>query len=171
MYYYGVTVSEKTPFWLKLTATGAPGHGSMPRPDSAVNKLIAALHRLLNYQTPLKVVPDVQRFYADLADLEPSPRRERLKDLQGSLQDPVFAAEFTKDLVGNARVRNTISVTMLEGSNKVNVIPPQASAQIDTRLLPGESPEAFLEDLRRDPRSRTADRPGKHLRSFKGGRF
>lgn len=149
VWYYGVTVSEKTPFWLKLTATGTPGHGSVPRPDSAVNKLIAALYRLMNYQTPLKVVPDVQRFYADLTDLEPSPRRERLKDLKASLQDPAFAEEFTKDLVANARVRNTISVTMLEGSNKVNVIPPEASAQIDTRLLPGECPEAFLEELRR----------------------
>ncbi len=149
VWYYGVTVSEKTPFWLKLTATGTPGHGSMPRPDSAVNRLIAALYRLMSYQTPLKVVPDVQRFYADLADLEPSPRRERLKDLRRALQDPTFAAEFTRDLRANATVRNTISITMLEGSNKVNVIPPQASAQVDTRLLPGEDPEAFLAELRR----------------------
>jgi len=149
VWYYGVTVSEKTPLWLKLTATGTPGHGSMPRPDSAVNRLIAALYRLMNYQTPLKVVPDVQRFYADLAALEPSPKRERLKDLRRALQDPTFATEFTRDLRANATVRNTISITVLEGSNKVNVIPPQASAQVDTRLLPGEDPEAFLAELRR----------------------
>lgn len=149
VWYYGVTVSEKTPLWLKLTATGTPGHGSMPRSDSAVNKLVAALYRLMSYQSPFKVVPDVQRFYADLADLEPSPRRERWKDLKNSLQDPTFAAEFARDLRANATVRNTISITMLEGSNKVNVIPPQASAQVDTRLLPGEDPEAFLAELKR----------------------
>jgi acetylornithine deacetylase/succinyl-diaminopimelate desuccinylase-like protein len=146
--YYGVAVAEKTPFWLKLTATGTPGHGSRPIPDSAVNKLIAALHRIANHQTPLKVVPEVQKFYGDTANLEPSPRKERLKDLKASLQDPAFAAEFTKNLPANAQVRNTISITMLEGSNKVNVISPQASAQIDVRLLPGEKPETFLNELK-----------------------
>ena len=76
----------------------------------------------------------VQTFYVDTADLEPSgERRQRLKDLKASLQDPAFAAEFTKNLRANAEVRNTISITVLEGSNKVNVIPPQASAQLDVR--------------------------------------
>lgn len=147
--YYGVEAAQKTPLWLKLTATGTPGHGSVPRSDSAVNKLIAALHRIANYQTPLKVEPVVQTFYADTADLEPSgERRQRLKDLKASLQDPAFAAEFTKNLRANAEVRNTISITVLEGSNKVNVIPPQASAQLDVRLLPSENPQQFINELR-----------------------
>jgi acetylornithine deacetylase/succinyl-diaminopimelate desuccinylase-like protein len=148
--YYGVEAAQKTPLWLKLTATGTPGHGSVPRSDSAVNKLIAALHRIANYQTPLKVEPVVQTFYADTADLEPSgERRQRLKDLKASLQDPAFAAEFTKNLRANAEVRNTISITVLEGSNKVNVIPPQASAQLDVRLLPSENPQQFINELRK----------------------
>ena len=148
--YYGVEAAQKTPLWLKLTATGTPGHGSVPRSDSAVNKLIAALHRIANYQTPLKVEPVVQTFYADTADLEPSgERRQRLKDLKASLQDPAFAAEFTKNLRANAEVRNTISITVLEGSNKVNVIPPQASAQLDVELLPSENPQQFINELRK----------------------
>jgi acetylornithine deacetylase/succinyl-diaminopimelate desuccinylase-like protein len=148
--YYGVEAAQKTPLWLKLTATGTPGHGSVPRSDSAVNKLIAALHRIANYQTPLKVEPVVQTFYVDTADLEPSgERRQRLKDLKASLQDPAFAAEFTKNLRANAEVRNTISITVLEGSNKVNVIPPQASAQLDVRLLPSENPQQFINELRK----------------------
>lgn len=146
--YYGVEAAQKIPFWLQLTATGIPGHGSVPRPDSAVNKLIEALHRIANYRTPLRVVPEVQRFFADTAHLEAEPRREKLKDLEAALQDPVFAAEFTANLVKNAQIRNTISVTMLEGSNKTNVIPPQASAQLDIRLLPDQDPQAFLEELK-----------------------
>lgn len=147
--HYGVAVSEKTPFWLRLTAVSTPGHGSMPRADSSVNKLIEALHRIIQYQTPIKVVPDVQSFYADLADFAPGPFREKLKDLKSALQDPAFVAQFTRNLRSNAEIRNTISVTMLEGSNKVNVIPPEASAQIDVRLLPGENPAAFLEEIRK----------------------
>lgn len=148
--YYGAYPAEKTPLWLKLTATGTPGHGSGPRPDSAVTKLIEALHRIVGYQTALTVEPVVQKFYADTAELDPAPeRRERLKNLRESLRDPAFAAEFTKDRWGNAAVRNTISITMLEGSNKINVIPAEASAQLDVRLLPSQDPELFLSDLRK----------------------
>ena len=147
--HYDVGTAEKTPFWLKLTVVGKPGHGSVPRPDSAVTRLIEALHRVVSYQTPLKAEPVVQKFYADTADLDPNPEgRERLKDLNKSLSDPAFAAEFTKNPRANARVRNTISVTMLEASNKVNVIPAVASAQLDVRLLPSEDPQTFLRQLR-----------------------
>lgn len=147
--HYDVGTAEKTPFWLKLTVMGKPGHGSAPRPGSAVTRLIEALHRIVSYQTQLKAEPVVQRFYADTADLEPNPAaRKQLKTLSESLKDPVFAAEFTKNPFANARVRNTISITMLEGSNKVNVIPAVASAQLDVRLLPSEDPQRFLGELR-----------------------
>lgn len=148
VHYYGIAVSEKAPLWLRLKAVGTPGHGSTPRPGSAVNRLVAALDRVIRYETPLRVVSEVERFYRDLAELQPPPLRERYRDLQASLQDPAFAREFTQDPLSNARVRNTISVTMLEGSNKVNVIPPEASAQLDCRLLPGESPEGFIATLK-----------------------
>ena len=148
--YYGASPAEKAPFWLKLTATGTPGHGSRPRPDSAVIRLIEALHRIAAYRTALSVEPVAQKFYADIADLEPTPeRRQKLKNLRESLEDPAFAAEFTRDLRDNATVRNTISITMLEGSNKVNVIPAEATAQLDVRLLPSQDPDAFLANLRR----------------------
>jgi len=147
--HYDVGTAEKTPFWLKLTVIGKPGHGSVPRPDTAVTRLIEALHRIASYQTPLKTEPVAQKFYADTADLDPNPeRREQLRDLNRSLSDPAFAAEFTNNPFANARVRNTIAITMLEGSNKVNVIPAVASAQLDVRLLPSEDPQKFLDQLR-----------------------
>jgi acetylornithine deacetylase/succinyl-diaminopimelate desuccinylase-like protein len=147
--YYGASPAEKAPLWLKLTATGTPGHGSSPRPDSAVLKLVEALHRIAAYQTALSVDPVAQQFFTDIADLDPVPaKREKLKNLRESLKDPAFAADFTKDLRNNATVRNTISITMLEGSNKVNVIPAEASAQLDVRLLPAQDPALFLNDLR-----------------------
>jgi acetylornithine deacetylase/succinyl-diaminopimelate desuccinylase-like protein len=148
--YYGASPAEKAPFWLKLTATGTPGHGSRPRPDSAVIRLVEALHRIAAYRTALSVDPVAQKFYADIADLEPdAKRRQQLKNLRESLKNPAFATEFTRDLRDNATVRNTISITMLEGSNKVNVIPAEASAQLDVRLLPSQDPALFLNDLRR----------------------
>ena len=147
--FYSVSVSEKVPFPVLLRARGTPGHGSQPGPDSAVNRLVAALGRLMAYQSPIVVLPEVQRYYAQIAETRPSPWRERFADLSTSLRDPAVAAEFTRRPTNNARVRNTFAVTMLEGSNKVNVIPAEATARLDVRLLPGQDPAAFVEELRR----------------------
>ena len=146
---YNVGVAEKTPLWLKLTATGTPGHGSTPGNDLAVNKLIAALGRIMSYESPVKVVPEVKKFYADTAASEPEPRRARYLDLRQSLQDPAFATEFLKDPRNRASVRNTIAITGIKGSDKVNVIPGVATAEVDVRLLPGEDPQVFISEVRR----------------------
>ena len=147
--FYGVEAAQKVPFWMRLTATGTPGHGSMPRSDSAANRLVAALSRVAAWRTPLRVLPPVQRFFADTAHLAPPAQRGALADLRSALADPRFAAAFTANLRTNAMVRNTISLTALEGSNKTNVISPTASAELDVRLLPDEDPERFLAELRR----------------------
>jgi acetylornithine deacetylase/succinyl-diaminopimelate desuccinylase-like protein len=147
--YYRVSVAEKTPLWLRLTASGAAGHGSTPGASLAVNKLVLALNRLIQYETPIRVVPEVQKFYADIAFFEGPERRTQFTDLRAALKDPFFAAEFIKDPRNNARVRNTISITGIKGSDKVNVIPAEAYAEIDIRLLPGEDPQAFVETIRK----------------------
>lgn len=147
--YYGASATEKAPLWLKMTATGVPGHGSTPRPDTSVTRLIEALHRISKHQTALKVEPVVQKFFADTAQFAPTPAlRSIMEDVTKALENPVFATEFTGDRWRNASVRNTISITMLEGSNKVNVIPPQVTAQLDVRLLPSEDPERFIAELK-----------------------
>ena len=145
--YYSVGVAEKTPLWLRLTATGTPGHGATPGTDLAVNKLVQALNRLIRYQTPVKVLPEVQRFYATAAVLESGARRRQFGDLRAALKDRNFADEFLKEPRHSARVRNTIAITGIKGSDKVNVIPAQSFAEIDVRLLPGEDPQAVIGEL------------------------
>jgi acetylornithine deacetylase/succinyl-diaminopimelate desuccinylase-like protein len=146
---YSVRVTEKVPLWLRLTAPGTAGHPASPGRDQAVLKLIAALSRLAAYQSPIKVVAEVQKFYFDSAATAPAGWRERYLDLRAALKDPAIAAEFSRDRSNNARVRNTISITRLQGSDKINVIPAEATAELDVRLLPGEAPEAFIGELRR----------------------
>ena len=58
--YVGVDVGEKTTFWLHVVAHGRPGHASRPNADSAPNRLVHALNRILAYRTPLKVLPVVE---------------------------------------------------------------------------------------------------------------
>jgi acetylornithine deacetylase/succinyl-diaminopimelate desuccinylase-like protein len=146
--YYGVGTTEKSPFWLNLTAHGTPGHGSRPTPDNPVHRLVRALSRIAAYQTPLVVTPTVQRYFRDLSTIEADPaRRAALADVRAALRDSAAARFLTGDLTYNALLRNTISITGLQGSDKTNVIPPLARAALDVRLLPGQEPQAFLTDL------------------------
>ena len=145
---YTVSVAEKTPLWLKLTATGTPGHGSAPGNDLAVHKLIEALNRVMTYQSPIKVVPEVQKFYADTAESASESRRAAYRDLRKALEEPSFRSEFLGDVRERGSVTNTIAITSIAGSDKVNVIPGIATAEIDVRLLPGEDPKLVIDELR-----------------------
>jgi acetylornithine deacetylase/succinyl-diaminopimelate desuccinylase-like protein len=146
---YEVAVVEKTPLWLRVSAKGEAGHGSTPRGESAVTRLIRALERIRTFEPPTKVVPEVERYYQALAKThEPGPTRERYANLSGTLRDPSRRDELLGTPRDAALVRNTISITVLKGSDKTNVIPPDASAELDVRLLPGEDPKAFVEKLR-----------------------
>ena len=148
--FYGIGTTEKSPFWLDVTARGTAGHGSRPTPDNPVHRLIRALNRIAEWRTPLTVTPAVERSFRDLATIErDSTARRWLGDIRTALHDSVAVRAITADLTYNALLRNTISITGLKGSDKTNVIPPVATAAIDVRLLPGQDPAAFLADLTR----------------------
>jgi acetylornithine deacetylase/succinyl-diaminopimelate desuccinylase-like protein len=146
--FIGVDVGEKAPFWLHVVAHGRPGHGSRPNPDSAPDRLVRALNRIANYQTPFVVLPVAQEFATQRAALEPPERAAQFRDLKKSLANKSFQSEVEEDELLNAMLRNTIQVTMFGGSDQTNVIPPEAWANLDVRLLPGQDPATFLETLR-----------------------
>lgn len=143
----GVDVAEKAPFWLRLTATGLPGHGSRPVADSATNRLIRAMGRILDWQTPVRLSPAVEQFFKDVAPLQPEPLRSQFANIRDSLKNPAFVQSMTNQREYNFLLRNTISITMLSGSKQTNVIPNAATCNLDVRLLPGESPDEFLKAL------------------------
>lgn len=147
--YIGVDVGEKTTFWLRLTAHGRPGHGSRPIPDSAPNRLVRALDRVIAYRTPLKLLPVVEEFMSGMAPYEPPERAENFRNIRQAILNSRFQDEVEKDESINYLLRNTISLTMLGGSQQTNVIPPEAWANLDVRMLPGEDTQAFLESIRR----------------------
>jgi acetylornithine deacetylase/succinyl-diaminopimelate desuccinylase-like protein len=147
--YVGVDVGEKTSYWLHVVAHGRPGHGSRPNPDSAPNRLVHALNKILAYQTPLRVLPVVDEFLRDMAPYEPPDRAGYYRDIRKAIEDKRFQQEVQQDESLNFLLRDTISLTMLSGSEQTNVIPPEAWANLDVRILPGGDPKAVLETLRR----------------------
>ncbi|HET7440553.1 MAG TPA: M20/M25/M40 family metallo-hydrolase [Terriglobales bacterium] len=146
--YIGVDVGEKSPLWLHIVAHGRPGHGSRPIPDSAPDRLVRALDRILQYKTPLKVLPIVEEYFREMAPYEDPDRARQFKNIREAIQDKNFQQEIERDESLNYLLRNTISLTRLGGSEQTNVIPPEAWANLDVRLLPGEDPKAFLESIR-----------------------
>lgn len=147
--YYGLDATEKVPFWLRLTVRGTPGHGSQPRADNAAQRLSRVLGRIADWQTPLVLTPAAQAYFQALATRETDPiRRAWLADPAAALKDSAATAWLTSDRYHNAILRNTVTITVLRGSTNTNIIPAEASAELDVRLLPGQSPDSFLARLR-----------------------
>jgi acetylornithine deacetylase/succinyl-diaminopimelate desuccinylase-like protein len=147
--YIGVDVAEKAPFWLQLTATGLPGHGSLPLPDSAPNRMVRAMAKIIAYETPIKLLPAVEKFFKDVAPLQPESMRPKFANIRESVKDPAFLKYLASIRGYNYMLRNTISLTMMSGSRQTNVIPNTATCNLDVRLLPGEDPQTFLAELKK----------------------
>ncbi len=145
----GVDVGEKTTYWLRVVAHGRPGHGSRPNPESAPNRLVRALNRIIEYRTPLRVLPVVDEFLRDMAPYEPPERAAYFRDVRQAIQDKKFQELLENDESLNFLLRDTISLTMMGGSEQTNVIPPEAWANLDVRILPGGDPKVLMEAVRR----------------------
>jgi len=145
--YFAVGVAEKRTFWQRLTVNGVPSHGSRPTKQNPVPRLVAALYKISQFETPLHITPGVNKFFRDIARLYPEPQRSWLSNVTVALNDPKAREWILSDVFWNAYLRNTISLTGLAGSNKTNVIPGVATADIDVRLLPDQDPAEFLKTL------------------------
>ena len=143
-----VEVTQKLPYWLRLTARGDPGHGSRPQAETSVTRLVAGLGRLRDHEFGFRVIPAVDRYFRDLAASVVPRWRERYADMGAALLEPGVADELLRDNPGHyGLTRNTCSMTRLGGSDKINVVPTEAWAELDCRLLPDQDPDEFLAEL------------------------
>jgi len=152
--FYPVQVAEKGICWFEILAEGEPGHGSMPHPHNAVVKLARAITALGSTRLPMHKSPVVERFLETLAEAAPFPRDRLLRlvmnpAVSGTLLDMLEKRSLDQAIGLNAMLRNTASPTMLAGGKKVNVIPSQASVEVDGRTIPGQSTEKFLSEIER----------------------
>ena len=135
---YAVQTAEKGLAWMRLTANGTAGHGSMIHPDNAVTALAEALARVGRHQWPTQL-PEATRAFL-----------ETVSELLGTEFDPDDPASIIGKLGGmskmiGATTQHTANPTMLSAGYKVNVIPQTATGQLDGRYLPGRADEFFAE--------------------------
>lgn len=148
---FTVEVTQKVPLWVRLVAAGRAGHGSTPPPDaeSAVAHLIRALSRIQEHRFPPRITPAVDAYFKAMAPHVDEEWRQSFMDMGPAVKDPAFMTKLQQyGRLYYALTCNTCSITRLEGSGKINVIPPSSSAEIDCRLLPDQDPEEFLTTLR-----------------------
>lgn len=145
---FRIEVTQKVPLWLRLTATDVPGHGSSPRTTSAVTRILRAGNRVADTRFERRLVPAVQNMFEATAEFYEPPVADKLANISDAVKDPVFLSQLHLSEPGSAALlSNTCSITRLEGSSKINVVPPTASMELDCRLLPDQDPALFLSEL------------------------
>ncbi|MEX2481777.1 MAG: M20/M25/M40 family metallo-hydrolase [Gammaproteobacteria bacterium] len=142
---FQIEVAQKRPYWLRLVASGQPGHGSSPRATPAPARLVAALHRIQQAPFEPRVTAPVRAMFKGIAPYEDPAWQAALADIDAALDEAGFLERLQEDKPHlHALLRNTCAITMLSGSGKINVIPPTASAEIDCRILPEQDAGEFL---------------------------
>lgn len=144
-----IEVAQKRPYWLRLVATDVPGHGSVPRTTSATTRLIAALNRIQQSPFEPHIADPVREMFSRLAPNMPARWQPAMSNIDEAVLDPEFLRVLQEERPSfHALIRNTCSITMLSGSEKINVVSPEASAELDCRILPDQDASEFLEGIR-----------------------
>ena len=135
---YLLQTAEKGLAWMRLTARGTAGHGSMIQPDNAVTELAEAIGRLGRHEWPTRLIPSVRAFLEGACEA---------LGIEFMPNDPgqVLSKIGTVSRIIGATLRNTVNPTVLRAGYKVNVVPQTATAEVDGRFLPGYEDEFYAE--------------------------
>lgn len=147
-----VQAAEKQYMDVTLTARGRPGHSSRPSLDNAVSRLSRAVARVGAHRFPVRLNPVSRAFLADRALREPKLRNAIWTLLKA--RTPAGRTRAADRLAGlspeyGAMTRDTVTPTMLNAGYKSNVIPAEAKAVLNARLLPGTLPAAVAAEVKR----------------------
>ena len=144
-----IGLAEKGGMSLRLIAKAAPGHSSMPPAavgGSAIGMLAAALAKLDAQPVPGGIRGVAGEMFATVAPELPLAQRLPMANLW--LFRPVVEAMLAKGNATNAMMRSTTAMTILNAGNKANVLPGQAEAVVNFRLLPGDSAASVTAHVR-----------------------
>jgi len=146
---FSVEVTQKVPVWLKLTAVDTPGHGSMPNATSSVTRIVDALNILRTKPFPARIIPAVDAMFSAMGQNMSGEWADAYADMTSAIKAPGFLEKLqTHSPFQHALTRDTCSITRMGASNKINVVPPEAWAEIDCRMLPDRTAEEFVDDVR-----------------------
>ena len=147
----GVATTEKIPRAIELTAKGTAGHGSVPLRSNAVVHLSQAIAKVAAWKTPIQLNETTRAYFTRLATMVGADSAQRYRDIltpgpRQSAADEYFLAN---EPAHASIIRTSISPTIVNGGYRVNVIPSEAKATLDVRMVPGEDTATFLREVER----------------------
>lgn len=138
--YVAIQTSEKVAYNVTVTATGSSGHASIPQKDNPVVHLAAAVQKIGTLETPLHLLTMTRRYFEQLAPVEDEDISKWIRALDTSDRADLAALRLAQmNPLWNSMLRDTIAPTELSAGVRNNVVPAQASANLNIRLLPGNS--------------------------------
>src|SRR6184192_2000181 len=165
--YIGVQASEKVSANVAVIARGTSGHASQPTKDNPVVHLAAAVAKIGNYSAPVHFTAIVRRYFEGLAPIEDDEIGKWMRSM-----DTPDRGEHAQRVISdasplwNSMLRDTIAPTVLTAGVANNVIPAEARANLNVRLLPGDSVDALISELNKlvnDPQVRLEVQPNAGL--------
>jgi acetylornithine deacetylase/succinyl-diaminopimelate desuccinylase-like protein len=150
--YVAVQNTEKVSHNVRVIASGPGGHASVPLPGNAIGRLARALAKISEYREPVQLNPTTRAFFSALSEVWPNAAEKRAMADVAS-RDAQRVARGARVLsaipIYDAVLRNGISPTLVDGGIRTNVIPTEATANLNIRTLPGQSIDSLVKRLRR----------------------
>lgn len=146
-----VAVLEKLQRPVELVAHGTAGHGSVPLESNAIGRLAAAVNAVVRWQPPIRLNETTREYFTRLASISTPEVAQQLRALlSADRQAQTAAVDYLRgrhpDYV--SMLRTSVSPTVIQGGFRFNVIPSEAKATLDVRLLPDEDPATLLDRIR-----------------------
>ena len=147
--FYPIQVAEKQFCWMKAILRGPGGHGSLPMHGGAMVKLGQLLQTLDQRRLPVHITPVARQMVDSIAAAVPEPISSTLVQVVNpDLTDRVLDQLGQQGLTFDALLHNTVNATVVQGGEKINVIPSEIVLKLDGRLLPGYTPDDMMAELR-----------------------
>jgi acetylornithine deacetylase/succinyl-diaminopimelate desuccinylase-like protein len=145
---FGVETTEKMPRRVTLVARGTPGHGSVPRTDNAVVILANAVARAAAWQTEMRLNETTSTYFQRLATISPQEDAFRYENVANPEYSEEIQQHFLETFPQHYSIlRTSVVPTVIDAGFRRNVIPSEAKAILDIRMLPDEDVEAFYDAL------------------------
>src|SRR3954471_24146115 len=157
-----IQTAEKVYVDYRIEVTNRGGHSSVPRKDNAIYRLVAGLERLGKYEFPVKLNETTRLWFERSAAMESAQNAADMRALAGDRADAAAIARLSADPGFNAQMRTTCTATLLQGGHAPNALPQLARANVNCRVLPGES----IEELEKTLKHVLADDEIKLIRAY-----
>ena len=152
MKYVEVETTEKVPGGVELVAHGISGHGSIPLKSNAIVHLATAVGKIGEWRPDIKLNETTATYFRKLSQISTGDQAKAYRDVLSPDPKVQRAADdwlFEHEPRNSSKLRTSVSPNIFQGGYRSNVIPSEAKATLDVRMVPDEDRAAFLETLKK----------------------